>query len=336
MRNLASCLILMFALVSECYAQRVDDEKFRIQFRDTVASASKEYDETLEKSKRLASRYGMKACQFGELKDYRCAWSAYVAPYPLTLPHKVPAGWGGVPLFSWVPVGQTRGGLETVAEWKRIAAAGTLFDCTGPICNTIIHSLTRTNDGDIWAWCQIPKIEEIIGVPEKCVPLVITGRNQTWVKALSGYLDETAGARSPIFKIVIVRPPTPSMDSVLTSSQRALTAPPLKLRTEFFLQSSLEGMADIRFSEVLKHGWEQVSIRIDAEVENLPTPTVSLYISIHLLVNDHNTDRPQDWHQPTKQQTETYWQTLRLNIKPELKSLCENADWKDDKTLLCR
>ena len=150
------CLYLALLLHGPTYAHGADSlasQRFQLQDEVTVLSAMKDYNDTVLQLKRLSATEQAKECSFAELKIYRCTRESpsgffYLPPFPVALPYNVPKNPSYVPSFSWAPVKEALEGAKVVAQWKDSAKAGTLFDCNGPTCWTIVHGFSRSEKSE--------------------------------------------------------------------------------------------------------------------------------------------------------------------------------------------
>src|SRR2546430_198758 len=115
----------------------------------------------------------------------------YLPPFPTALPHNMPQNPGYVPSFSWTLLKEALEGAKVVARWKDLAKAGTLFDCNGPTCSTIIHGFSRSEKSaeDALALCRVYLVGKILGAPENCSSIAIFAPDNTWIKIVMGHIS---------------------------------------------------------------------------------------------------------------------------------------------------
>ena len=220
-------------------------------------------------------------------------------------------------------------------------------------CLAVVPSLKQM-DVQFLMLCQVLLINGLVGPPTGCVPISASSNSANWLLAYTGlYYVELADNGRPDFRfnlfysrgsnaLSLDSSPTIKTEDLISAAERAIHSKPLSLQTT--VTSSVLGISPRRTSPVLLGGWsEDVTIRIDLESKTttdakgkIVSTTSQFEVSTSVLVNRQKDSKPNDWHQPSPEQTKTWSDSIRTRLTEELRHLCSNPQRRDDYSLVCK
>ena len=263
-------------------------------------------------------------------------------PYPAAPPEDASLGGAGRYVYGWAPISAVQNGVHLVAEWRRLADTGSIFDCGEWSCASIVWvtpDVVRPDRAERLAACRVSKLRgNVVGAPQDCSGLVIFESKDTWVRIALGQRVPTAA--SPAFgrsaHLHVFRAARPTPDEAFVKIREILEGPPLVLSSDVGPNRSIVGSAFYRTSPLLL-GWrEMVTVRVDIETaQQPPPPWLGLTVSVNLYVTPQNTPRPEDWHLPTPQQADTWREHLSSALRSSMAVFCRAPIWQRNNVLLC-
>jgi len=288
------------------------------------------------------------ACSFDGVTGYYCRQddpNTYLPPFPVALPYKFARETERVPIFGWAPVSKAVRGGELVSQWEKLATVGSVFDCEGATCATLVRGLPSPaeNQEGILALCAVTKLKKGFGPPERCRAVAVTQGNESFISIVTGFTFRLGVGSTvvsfppgrPDFRISIIRKPILEVSAVVSRMAKILAAAPLSLATDVG-QERVIGSAQYRVSPFLPGHRELVTVRVDVRSsDEVEPPFVGMEIGLTLYVNRQNTDRPGDWHLPSPQQEAHYLGKIRGLLRSPLATLCGTAEWRGELILVC-
>jgi hypothetical protein len=294
-------------------------------------------------------------------------------------------------LFGWVPLSTVSGGADFLGKLRSLAISAEPFGCSqgefsgnpenvasvGHVvgvslsvrsgvppspswlsCLIVVKSSDVPSKSLDYSFCEIQKIQTVLGPPEHCIPVAVEGSTNAWIFAKVGILLNLSASLGRVdFSLHLFpgRTDTPDVpdpvhistrikdDSLFAALQSALHDPPLQLTTasEDFISEGrgrvfkILGTADFRRSPVLPDFRERVTIRVDT-LEEHDTGNFTMEVSTTLYLSNLNSTDYLQWTLPSPQQEATYLDKVRDRLRSALASLCSKPSWKDDYTLDCR
>jgi hypothetical protein len=342
------CWSLIFLLVAGARA----DQPLRFEARSGVKAAelrsAYQHISIKDLRRQLSLQHGIysQSCAFGEVHQFECFsfdWGiTYLPPYPIALPGAVPPipGPGNTPVRRWVPVDEVRDGARTFGEWERSVVSGTVFNCRGMTCSTLVQVLVPGQgiDESSYAVCTVVRIEGQNGAPESCEQIAVRMGTDIWLSAVTGSEYSQASVGRPEFAYRLRGGPpryrAPSKSAIADELKKALHDAPLSFRVDGG-QDSVTAVAAFRASPIL-NGWREiVTIEVLLKDLNETPPGVGLVLNATVVVNRQNTPRQEDFHLPNDQQQELYLWRLRSTIDAAIRNLCRSVVELDSNEFSC-
>jgi hypothetical protein len=336
--TLLRLLLLLFIAAVAAYPQsQTSSEKdvFELGFEFTLERAEREYQELLEDIKRYSLKPEYKSCS-QRRKDEECIYfnnfPLSVAEWELTKDCKTGA------LTSWVPPSKAAGGKAVVELLKRRAARREIFGCKGTRCKIVVTATSTDPHTTVLAGCDILKIGNTLGAPQKCEAIAIITADKILVKIIFGILKVACvNGTDDIISVnfMVVHPPRIRVSDMRNALQNTFSNPPLSYAVDAS-QETIVGTASYRVSPILSPYREMITAKIDMYEEG--TGQIRYFcvrVSVELYVNRYNTTRRRDWRLPNDQQVKLYQQSIKTFIKSSLESICQTYDWQQNAILFC-